>query len=90
MFIVHDELWLSAGYNRHDLACQSCFEKRIGRKLTMEDLTFCALNFMCIPSFNTEENFRKLYAAGGMDYDKEKAAYFERCERLGLEPHWSN
>lgn len=43
---------------------------------------------MTVPGFSTDDNLRKAYAEGGLDYDKEKAMYFERCERLGLEPNW--
>jgi hypothetical protein len=88
MFMVHDPIWDSANYGPHDIACQSCLERRIGRKLTMEDYTVCPLNFMTVPGFTTDDNLRKLYAQDGMDYDKEKAAYLERCERLGLKPLW--
>lgn len=88
MFMVHNHIWYEAHYEQRDLVCQPCFEKRIGRALTMDDFTLCPLNLMTVPGFGTEDNYRKLYAEGGMDYDKEKAAYFERCERFGLKPHW--
>jgi len=87
--MVHDELWATAGYQRKDIVCRPCFEKRIGRKLEMTDYTLCPLNFMEMPEFNTEENLRKLYAQDGLDYDKTKAGYFERCEQLGLENRWN-
>jgi hypothetical protein len=88
MFIVHDELWAKAGYHPSDVACRPCFEKRIGRKLEMDDYTLCPLNFTEVPGFGTEERYRLLFTQDGLDYDKEKAVYFARCERLGLEPCW--
>ena len=88
MFMVHDEIWFQAGYQKEDIACLPCFEKRLGRKVTHDDLRLCPLNFMEIPGFNTEENYRKMYAQDGQDYDKTKAEYFARCEKLGVEPKW--
>jgi uncharacterized protein (TIGR02246 family) len=44
---------------------------------------------MCVPRFDTEEDYRLLYSQSGMNYDEEKGAYLERCARLGLKPNWS-
>jgi hypothetical protein len=88
MFMVHNHIWLSTGFRPRDVVCQPCLEKRIGRKLTLEDYTICPLNFDQVPGFGTDDNYRKLYAADGLDYDKTKAEYFERCERLGIENRW--
>lgn len=87
-FMVSDELWKSGGCSPYDLVCRPCFEKRLGRPLTMEDFTLVPLNFMNVDGFDTEDNYRKLYAKDGHDYDKTKAEYLERCARLGLEPKW--
>lgn len=89
MFMVHDALWAKARYHKDDIACRRCFEFRIGRKITCDDLTLCGLNFMEFPEFCTEENYRRLYAQDGLDYDKTKAEYFERCAKLGLKPSWT-
>ena len=88
-YMVHDSIWRGAGLKPRDCACQPCLEKRIGRLLTFDDYTICGLNFMCVPGFATEDNYRKLYAQGGLDYDKTKAEYEERCAQLGLESHWT-
>jgi hypothetical protein len=87
--MVHDSLWKSAGLGARDFICRPCFEKRIGRPLDLDsDLTLCPLNFYQIDEFGTEDRYRKLYAQSGLDYDKTKAEYFERCARLGAEPRW--
>jgi hypothetical protein len=88
MFMVHDELWTKAGYHQSDIACRPCFEKRIGRKLEMEDYTLVPLNFREVPGFATDERYRLLFTRDGLDYDQEKAAYFALCERLGIKPRW--
>lgn len=87
-FMVEDKIWKQAGYGRFDMACLPCLEKRLGRSITMEDFKIVPLNFMNVEGFATEDNYRKLYAKDGADYDKTKAEYFERCARLGLEPKW--
>lgn len=87
--MVHDSLWKLAGLSPRDIVCRPCFEVRIGRPIDLDtDLTLCILNFDQIEEFGTEDRWRKLYAQGGLDYDKTKAEYFERCARLGLEPRW--
>jgi hypothetical protein len=86
MFMVHDPIWKSAKFKPRDLVCQPCLEKRIGRKLTMDDYTLCPLNFLEVPGFGTDERFRKIFLESGLDYDEWKEGYLERCERLGLEP----
>jgi uncharacterized protein (TIGR02246 family) len=88
-YIVHDGLWASAGLHLRDFCCQSCLSKRLGRPLTNADCTICPLNLMCVPRFDTEEDYRLLYSQSGMNYDEEKGAYLERCARLGLKPNWS-
>lgn len=39
LYVVHDALWRSAGYAPDQVACQACLERRIGRALTVGDLT---------------------------------------------------
>lgn len=88
-FIVFDSVWAAARLFPREFCCRACLEKRIARKLTEDDYTFCPANFDTVEGFDTEENYRKLYAQSGHDYDKAKAEYFERCARLGVEPRWS-
>lgn len=45
IWMVHDDLWKSTGLKHDDgLWCRSCFEKLIGRALTVEDLTEAPCN----------------------------------------------
>jgi hypothetical protein len=88
MFMVHNPLWEEAGFHPRAVVCRPCLEARIGRKLKMGDYTICPLNFDQVPGFATEDRCRRLYAQSGLDYDRTKAEYFERCERLGLENRW--
>lgn len=37
IYMVHDALWLSVAAKR-DILCLSCFQKRLGRKVTRDDL----------------------------------------------------
>lgn len=37
MFRVSDELWLKH-FQPEDFVCHECFEKKLGRKLTLDDL----------------------------------------------------
>lgn len=37
MVIIHDKLWLKVA-NKKDHLCDKCIEKRLGRKLTSDDL----------------------------------------------------
>jgi len=88
-YIVWDSLWTAAGLKYDDNCCRPCLAKRLGRPLTNSDYDFVPLNFMTVEGFDTENNYRQLYAKEGLDYDKEKAEYMERCARLGLEPKWT-
>lgn len=38
MFMVIDEVWLSAGCSKDDFLCINCFTEKLGRKLTIYDL----------------------------------------------------
>lgn len=38
--MLHDNLWLSIA-NKRDVLCVNCIEKRLGRKLTLDDLRPC-------------------------------------------------
>jgi hypothetical protein len=87
-FMVEGPIWEAAGLQPRDIVCLSCLSQRLGRTLCMGDFKIVPLNFMNLPGFSTEENYRKLYAKDGLDYDQTKTEYFERCARLGLEPHW--
>jgi hypothetical protein len=42
-FMVNDHLWEKYGVGKNFL-CMSCFENRLGRKLTGFDLTKCFVN----------------------------------------------
>ncbi|GHB45636.1 hypothetical protein GCM10008106_28330 [Mongoliitalea lutea] len=42
-FMVLNELWEKFGVGKNHL-CMDCFEKRLNRKLTKDDLTKCFLN----------------------------------------------
>jgi hypothetical protein len=88
-YMVHGSVWEAAGLGQREFCCRPCLEKRIARPLTMEDYTLCHLNFDCVEGFDTEDNYRRLYAEGGLDYDKAKAEYFQRCANLGLTPRWT-
>jgi hypothetical protein len=37
-YMVKDSLWLAWGLHENSLLCLACLEKRIGRKLAMDDL----------------------------------------------------
>jgi len=37
IYMVHDKLWLSVAHKKAIL-CLSCFQKRLGRKVTRDDL----------------------------------------------------
>jgi hypothetical protein len=37
MVIIHDKLWLELADNKEDCICDKCIEKRLGRKLTLDD-----------------------------------------------------
>lgn len=43
-FMVHDELWHEAFYNKCELACIPCVEKRLQRSLKIADFTTCLAN----------------------------------------------
>jgi hypothetical protein len=87
-YIVFDSVWKAARLFPREFCCRACLEKRIARRLTNDDYTFCPANFDTVEGFDTEENYRKLYAQGGLDYDKCKAEYLQRCANLGVEPRW--
>ena len=80
-FIVQDSLWVYAGLYPLDFCCRPCFEKRIQRSLTFADYTICPLNLKWVDGFGTEDNYRALYTQDGLDYDKIKSEYFDRCRQ---------
>lgn len=45
-YMVHDGLWIGAGFSKTDVACIQCFEKVLGRDLTINDLTSAPINNM--------------------------------------------
>ena len=43
-FMVYNEVWAKAGYKPKDVCCLDCLEKRLGRPITVEDLTPASIN----------------------------------------------
>ena len=43
-YMIHESLWLSVMKCLCGMLCIGCVESRLGRKLTPEDFTDCALN----------------------------------------------
>lgn len=45
-YMIHDSIWRGAGFEKSDVACIQCFEKSLGRDLTVDDLTSAPINNM--------------------------------------------
>jgi hypothetical protein len=43
-YMVHDEVWLSAGLDKKHFCCFSCLEKRLGRPMVLGDFTPAVVN----------------------------------------------
>lgn len=43
-YMVHDELWIIAGFAKSDVACIQCLEKVLGRDIVVTDLTSAPIN----------------------------------------------
>lgn len=46
MYIVHDDVWASAGFNTYASAHYKCLERALGRPIQLEDLTHHKCNDM--------------------------------------------
>lgn len=51
-FMVRDEIWAEAGFEKNEVACFNCFEIALGRRATLEDFTDKPINNMVWVGFN--------------------------------------
>jgi hypothetical protein len=49
-YMVHDDLWSSMGLGPRNRVCLPCFEARLGREITYEDITLAPVNFLLVLS----------------------------------------
>lgn len=43
-YMVHDSVWFAARLNKKQFACLDCLEHRLGRQITLDDLTPARIN----------------------------------------------
>lgn len=53
-YMVNDDLWNQFGVGEN-LLCTDCFEKSLGRRLLLDDFTFCTTNAIYL-TFNRERH----------------------------------
>lgn len=51
MFMVHDAVWVEAGFKMHDFACFPCFAQRLKRPLLIEDFMPSIMNEMIFHAY---------------------------------------
>lgn len=49
-YMVNNDLWSSMGLGPRDRVCLPCFEVRLGREITYEDITLAPVNFLLVLS----------------------------------------
>jgi len=57
-FMIKNHLWRSYGVGDNFL-CMDCLEQRIGRRLLLDDFTFCTTNAIYL-AFNRERHLPKI------------------------------
>lgn len=77
-YMVHDDLWHEAFYNKRELACIPCLEKRLQRSLKIEDFTTCLANV----------NLFRAYRMG-LDAAEARHAVDRNREQESARPHLS-
>lgn len=64
LFMVHDAVWKAAGFDKHDLGCQSCLEKRLNRPLTIEDFSTAIANINIFRAYRLALNSKDWLCLG--------------------------